>query len=222
MNKRFSTFAWGVLGFNVLVIIWGAFVRATGSGAGCGSHWPLCNGELVPRAPQVETLIEFSHRITSGIALLGVVALLIWAMRSFPRGHHVRKAAGASMFFMVTEALVGAGLVPFEYVAHNVSIARAYWMAGHLTNTFLLLAALTLALLVVVIHQGLMLGHRGAVWLGYVGFSAEIFALYVKTVGSLAGSSLFFLVAGVIVIALAAMAWWLHQAESRHAAETLS
>ena len=144
MNKRFSTFAWGVLGFNVLVIIWGAFVRATGSGAGCGSHWPLCNGELVPRAPQVETLIEFSHRITSGIALLGVVALLIWAMRSFPRGHHVRKAAGASMFFMVTEALVGAGLVLFEYVAHNVSIARAYWMAGHLTNTFLLLAALTL------------------------------------------------------------------------------
>ena len=144
MNKRFSTFAWGVLGFNVLVIIWGAFVRATGSGAGCGSHWPLCNGELVPRAPQVETLIEFSHRITSGIALLGVVALLIWAMRSFPRGHHVRKAAGASMFFMVTEALVGAGLVLFEYVAHNVSIARAYWMAGHLTNTFFLLAALTL------------------------------------------------------------------------------
>lgn len=144
MNKRFSTFAWGVLGFNILVIVWGAFVRATGSGAGCGSHWPLCNGELIPRAPQIETLIEFSHRITSGIALFGVVALMIWAMRLYPARHRVRRAANASMFFMILEALVGAGLVLFEYVAHNVSIARAYWMAGHLVNTFFLLAALTL------------------------------------------------------------------------------
>lgn len=144
MNKRFSTFAWGLLGFNILVIVWGAFVRATGSGAGCGSHWPLCNGELIPRAPQIETLIEFSHRITSGIALFGVVALMIWAMRLYPARHRVRRAANVSMFFMITEALIGAGLVLFEYVAHNVSIARAYWMAGHLVNTFFLLAALTL------------------------------------------------------------------------------
>ena len=143
INKRFTIFAWAVLAYNIVVILWGAFVRATGSGAGCGSHWPLCNGEILPRATEVETLIEFSHRITSGIALIAVVVLLIWALRSYPRGHRVRRAAQASMFFMVTEALVGAGLVLFEYVAHNVSIARAYWMAGHLMNTFLLLAALT-------------------------------------------------------------------------------
>jgi heme A synthase len=142
--RRFAAYAWALLGYNLLIIIWGALVRATGSGAGCGNHWPLCNGEIVPRAPQLETVIEFSHRVTSGIALFGVVALLIWAWRAYPRRHRVRRAAAVSMFFMLTEALIGAGLVLFEYVAHNVSIARAYWMAGHLINTFFLLAALAL------------------------------------------------------------------------------
>lgn len=141
---RFARYAWGVLAANLLVIMWGAFVRATGSGAGCGSHWPLCNGELIPRADQIETLIEFSHRLTSGVALFMVVGLAIWAFRAYPRGHRVRYAAGLSLFFMLTEALIGAGLVLFEYVATNVSIARAVWMAGHLINTFFLLACLTL------------------------------------------------------------------------------
>lgn len=142
--KRFATLAWGILAYNLLVILWGAVVRATGSGAGCGSHWPLCHGELMPRSPQVETLIEFSHRLTSGVALISVVLLLVWAVRIFPKGHLVRRGAWTSMFFMVTEALLGAALVLFEYVAFDQSIARAYWMAAHLVNTFLLLAALTL------------------------------------------------------------------------------
>ncbi|MBX3011280.1 MAG: COX15/CtaA family protein [Caldilineaceae bacterium] len=143
-TKRFASFAWGVLGFNILVVLWGAVVRATGSGAGCGSHWPLCQGELVPREPAMETLIELSHRLTSGLALISVVILLIWSWRLFPKGHIVRQAAFTSMFFMIVEALLGAGLVLFEYVAFNQSIARAYWMAGHLVNTFLLLAAIAL------------------------------------------------------------------------------
>jgi heme A synthase len=143
-SRRFARFAWAVLAFNVLVVLWGAFVRATGSGAGCGSHWPLCNGEVLPRAPRIETLIEFSHRLTSGTALILVVILAVWAYRVYSRGHHVRKAALASLLLMLVEALVGAGLVLLELVAHNVSVARAYWMAGHLINTFLLLGALTL------------------------------------------------------------------------------
>jgi heme A synthase len=141
---RFSRFSWFTLAFNIAVILWGAAVRATGSGAGCGSHWPLCNGEIVPRAPQVETLIELTHRVTSGIALLLVVGLLIGAFRLRPRGHAARKAAVFSMLFMLTEAAVGAGLVLFELVAHNQSIARALFMGTHLVNTFFLLAALTL------------------------------------------------------------------------------
>src|SRR5947199_389083 len=96
---------------NVLVVLWGATVRATGSGAGCGSHWPLCNGVVIPQAPRIETVIEFSHRLTSGIALLLVVGLVVGAFRLLPRGHAGRKAAVWSMFFMVGEAALGAALV---------------------------------------------------------------------------------------------------------------
>lgn len=143
-DRRFARYAWGVLGLTVLVILWGGFVRATGSGAGCGDHWPLCNGEVVPRDAGAATLIEFAHRITSGLAMLAVLALLVWAFRAYPKGHRVRTAATYSAVLMVLEALIGAGLVLFELVAYNVSVARGYWMAAHLFNTFLLLAALTL------------------------------------------------------------------------------
>lgn len=142
--NRFAKFCWGLLAYNVAVILWGAYVRATGSGAGCGSHWPTCNGEVIPRAHSLETLIEFTHRATSGLALLGVLALFIWAFRSYPRRHIVRLGASLSLFFIITEALLGAGLVLFEWVAHNTSVARAISMPVHLANTFLLLAVLTL------------------------------------------------------------------------------
>lgn len=143
-NARFARFAWGTLAYNVAVVLWGAFVRATGSGAGCGSHWPLCNGEIVPRAPRVETLIELTHRLTSGLALVAVVVLAVWAFRRFGQGHPVRLGAVLSLAFMLSEAAVGAGLVLFELVADNASMARAMFMAVHLLNTFLLLAALGL------------------------------------------------------------------------------
>lgn len=142
--SRFAKYCWLVLGYNLLVILWGAFVRATGSGAGCGSHWPTCNGEVIPRPESVETLVEFTHRLTSGVALLMVLALFVWAFRTHPRKHVVRLGASLSLLFIITEALIGAGLVLFEWVAHNTSMARAASMALHLVNTFLLLAALSL------------------------------------------------------------------------------
>jgi cytochrome c oxidase assembly protein subunit 15 len=142
--NRQARFAWIVVAYTLAVILWGAFVRATGSGAGCGQHWPLCNGEVVPRAPAVETIIELTHRVTSGLALLAVVALVVVAWRRRPAGHPARRAAGWSLFFMLTEAAVGAGLVLFELVADNASLARALFMAVHLANTFLLLGAMTL------------------------------------------------------------------------------
>ena len=144
LRPRFAPFAWGVVIVSFLVIVWGAYVRASGSGAGCGSHWPLCNGTVLPRDPALETIVEFLHRATSGVALLLVVGLAVLARRTYPAGHFVRRAAWASLFFMVTEALVGAGLVLLELVAHNDSIARAVYLGVHLVNTFLLLAALTL------------------------------------------------------------------------------
>ncbi len=144
-NKRnFTRFAWLVLVFLIFVILWGAFVRATGSGAGCGSHWPLCNGVVVPREPQIETLIELTHRVTSAISGVLVLVMLWWAFRLYPKGHIVRKAAVWSTVFIITEGLVGAGLVLFEWVAYNESVERAISMAVHLVNTFLLLAAVSL------------------------------------------------------------------------------
>lgn len=133
-----------MLGINLLVILWGAYVRASGSGAGCGAHWPLCNGVVVPHAPALATLIELTHRLTSGLALVAVIGLVVWVRRVAPAGSPVRRAAYASLAFILTEALVGAGLVLFEMVAKNESIARGWWMSAHLTNTFILLAALSL------------------------------------------------------------------------------
>ncbi len=143
-TANFTRLAWGVLGWNILVVLWGAYVRASGSGAGCGSHWPLCNGEVVPVAPRLETIIEFTHRVMSGVALVGVVALWLWSRTSFARGSRVRKMALASFVFLVTEALLGAGLVLFNYVDKDASVGRAFYLSLHLLNTLLLLGALAL------------------------------------------------------------------------------
>ena len=144
MSAKLSRFAWFVLAWNVVVILWGAYVRATGSGAGCGAHWPLCNGEVVPRAPDTAMLIEFSHRLSSGLALLAVVALAVWVWRTVAAGQPARRAAIASVVFIVVEALLGAGLVLFRLVANDESLARAMVMPLHLANTLVLLLCLTL------------------------------------------------------------------------------
>lgn len=137
-------YAWAVVVYNLLVIAWGAYVRASGSGAGCGRHWPLCNGEVVPQARSMATVVEVTHRVTSGLALIAVVVLMIAVLRTLPRGHRARRMAVVSTVFIFTEALIGAGLVLFELVAHDTSMKRGLSMILHLGNTFLLLGALTL------------------------------------------------------------------------------
>jgi cytochrome c oxidase assembly protein subunit 15 len=139
-----ARWAWGTLGLNVAVILWGAFVRATGSGAGCGEHWPLCNGELIPRSPAAETIIELTHRATSGVALIAVAVLAYRAFAVRPAQPSLRRAAAASLVLILLEAAIGAGLVLFQLVADNETMARALFMSVHLVNTFLLLGALTL------------------------------------------------------------------------------
>ncbi len=143
-QRKFAIFAWCVFVYNLLVIAWGAYVRATGSGAGCGAHWPLCNGVVIPRNVKIETLVEFSHRLSSGLTLVLMVILVIWAFRAFSKGNLIRKAASLALLFTLTEAMVGAGLVLFALVAENSSVTRAFTMMVHLVNTFLLLGALVL------------------------------------------------------------------------------
>lgn len=141
---RLARFAWVTLAVNVAVIVFGAFVRASGSGAGCGAHWPTCHGEIVPSAIEGARAIEFTHRLSSGLALILVAVLAVGAFRSFPPGHRVRKAATWSAVFVLGEAAIGAMLVLFEWVADDTSVARAVAVPLHLVNTLGLLAALTL------------------------------------------------------------------------------
>ena len=142
--SKFARYAWFVLAYNIVVILWGVFLRASKSGDGCGQHWLTCHGEVVPSAPEMKTVIEFSHRLTSGLAFIVVLILVIWAFRKFEKNHHIRKTALVSFIFIITEALVGAGLVLTGNTAETLTAARPFWMAGHLINTFILLAFLSL------------------------------------------------------------------------------
>jgi heme A synthase len=140
----FVPYTWGVLGWNLIVILWGAYVRATGSGAGCGQHWPLCNGQVIPQAPDVQMQIEFTHRLLSGGALIFIAIMVIWGFRISDKDHPVRNGLVASGILILTEALLGAGLVLFELVEENSSVERAVAVALHLANTFLLVGSLAL------------------------------------------------------------------------------
>ena len=144
-QRRFAAFAWVILAYNVAVILWGALVRATGSGAGCGGHWPLCNGEVLPNVSQIATVIELTHRAMSGVALAVVVAMFVWARRAFAPRHAARRWAGWALALILTEALLGASLVLLGHVAGNESVGRVYSLGLHLVNTLLLLASLALA-----------------------------------------------------------------------------
>ncbi|APR74961.1 Heme A synthase, cytochrome oxidase biogenesis protein Cox15-CtaA [Minicystis rosea] len=140
--QRLRRFSWATLGVTLAVILWGAYVRVSGSGAGCGKEWPICRGKLVPTMTSLETLVEYAHRASSGFVTVMVLVQLLWALAVLPRRHPARRGAGVSTFFVMTEGAVGAAIVLFERVAHDKSAARAAWMSLHLVNTFLLIASL--------------------------------------------------------------------------------
>ncbi|MBU6376385.1 MAG: COX15/CtaA family protein, partial [Bdellovibrionales bacterium] len=142
--RRLYRFGLVTLAFTIFVILWGALVRATGSGAGCGQHWPLCNGEVLPIFSRYQTLIEFTHRLTSGLSLLLVFGSGYFAFRLTPRGHVLRRLAFWSMVAITIEALIGAALVLLRLVEHDRSVDRAISIMLHLGNTCFLVGALAL------------------------------------------------------------------------------
>jgi heme A synthase len=160
--NRFAKFSWAVLGWNILVILWGAIVRATGSGAGCGNHWPSCNGEVIPTPQRIQTVIEFTHRMMSGTALILVLILLIWGLRTYAKGSHQRIGFIGAAVFILVEALLGAGLVLFKLVEANSSVFRAIAISLHLLNTFILLAFLALNAWWASDGKQIMLKNRGS------------------------------------------------------------
>jgi len=133
-----------VLAYNLAVIVWGAFVRATGSGAGCGSNWPLCTGVAVTHSALVAKIIELTHRSTSTIAGMLILGLLFWAFRAFPKKHIVRTGALLTTFFVLTEGAIGASLVLLDKTAQDKSTGRVVYLSVHLINTFLLVACIAL------------------------------------------------------------------------------
>jgi cytochrome c oxidase assembly protein subunit 15 len=157
--SRLRQFAFWTLGINVALVLWGALVRATGSGAGCGAHWPLCNGVVVQRSPATATMIEYTHRLLSGADLVLVAILVVWAVRSLPRPHAARRAAIGSGVALLLEAIAGAALVKFGWVAQDASAARGAAVVVHLTITFLLLGCL--ALTAALADESGALGVRG-------------------------------------------------------------
>src|SRR3974390_5191 len=172
-------FAWAVLAYFIAVILWGGLVRATGSGAGCGDHWPLCNGTVVQHSPRVDTIIEFTHRVTSGISFFSAVGLLVWTFAGTVRGHLARAASAAVVAFTLIEAILGAFLVKRGLTAQSHSPLRPWYLALHLTNTLLLLAALALTAHLLSRKQGFL---RDTVRL-VAPFGAMISILVVLAVG---------------------------------------
>lgn len=143
-RKNFSLFAWLVLLYNLPVILWGAYVRVSFSGDGCGANWPFCNGQVLPTNMAAPTVIEFTHRLMTSLDSFLVIGLAVWAFYAFPKLHAVRRFAIWSLIFLLVEALLGAGLVLFRKVAHDQSSGRALYLSAHLVNTLLLLGVLTI------------------------------------------------------------------------------
>jgi cytochrome c oxidase assembly protein subunit 15 len=138
----FQRFAWALLAYNLAVILWGAYVRVSFSGDGCGANWPFCSGQALPTKMATPTLIEFTHRMMSSVDVIGTIILCVWAFLVFAKPHAARRYALLSLIFLFVEALLGAGLVMFRYVAKDQSAGRVWYLSAHLTNTMLLLAAL--------------------------------------------------------------------------------
>ena len=143
-GRGLGAYAAVVVGFMVLVIVQGAVVRATGSGNGCGNHWPLCNGDFVPHHPRVATIIEYMHRSLTGVCTWLVVGLMAWVFLARAKGDIARRAVVWTGVLLLTEGALGAVLVKGGYVERNASAMRVLVQCVHFSNTMALLAAMTL------------------------------------------------------------------------------
>lgn len=134
-----------LLFYTLLVIVWGAWVRISHSGDGCGESWPLCEGEFIPAAGDQKTWTEYFHRLTSGIYGLIVIGIFLWAWsRRSIFSPAVVRASFLVLVLTIVEALLGAKLVIFGLVGQNDSFFRVAIMAFHQLNSFLLMGAVFL------------------------------------------------------------------------------
>ncbi|WP_347550510.1 heme A synthase [Pseudalkalibacillus hwajinpoensis] len=111
MNKLLKLFGIITSLGMLLVLLMGAVVTKTGSGDGCGNSWPLCYGKVLPEAPEIETIIELSHRVVSATLGLLVIILAIWSWRKMAHLRETKFLATASVFLIVFQGLLGAAAV---------------------------------------------------------------------------------------------------------------
>lgn len=142
MQGAFKKCSFFSLVFTLGVILWGAWVRFSHSGDGCGRSWPLCKGQMTPDS--LAAFIEWIHRVTSGFSLLIVFGLMAASFRIYPGRHIVRKLALSAAVFILIEALIGAILVLASLTGTDSSLFRMAILAFHLINSLILIAALTL------------------------------------------------------------------------------
>ena len=143
-DSRISILSWTTLWLTVAVVIGGALVRATDSGAGCGESWPICGGQIIPEIGNYHTAIEISHRLMTGLLGMVLVTLFLLVRRQYDKTHRLRRAVFAAGVLLIIESLLGASLVIFGWVEFDASIARLIVVPIHLVNTFLLVAAMVL------------------------------------------------------------------------------
>src|SRR5437870_6928474 len=149
MTRRFTRLAWTAATFTYLLIILGAIVRITGSGLGCGEHWPLCNGKLLPPL-DLPTMIEYGHRLAAAAVsgLVTALAAYAWWLRQgagspkgVPDGPRERytpdRTAYVALGLLVVQVLLGAVTVKLSLPPWTVIL--------HLGTAMLLLATLMVA-----------------------------------------------------------------------------
>jgi len=141
MTRRFTRLAWTAATFTYLLIILGAIVRITGSGLGCGEHWPLCNGKLLPPL-DLPTMIEYGHRLAAAAVSVLVTALAVyaWWLRR-ETGNEKRETPGVAAYMALTLLVLQVGLG-----AVTVKLSLPPWtVILHLGTAMLLLATLIVA-----------------------------------------------------------------------------
>ena len=136
--------AWLALGVAFVHSVFGAIVRISGSGMGCGEHWPDCNGALVPTFTSYTTVIELTHRCLAATLLGVTAALVLVAWRdgrtgtAAKRGGSVLRAAALALGLELVAALVGMVVV-------LLALSSRALIAVHYTIAMATLATLVIA-----------------------------------------------------------------------------
>jgi len=144
-SSRWTNWTMSALFATAFVILFGAFVRASLSGDGCGVSWPLCGGTLDGVNTQDKTLIELTHRTTSSLLGLFLVVFYLLLRKEEPKGSLLRRAVGLSVIGCIISGLIGMLLVRYGWVVEDKSTARMIAMPAHLLNTYFLMASLGVA-----------------------------------------------------------------------------